>query len=206
MPSRRPRRIQRRRRRRVHQLACRPSSNFTCETCRRHQSAFCARRAIWRRTTRCAGCGRGSSRTSRMTWSGPLPPRACRCRATPLPHSLPQPCPTALPHSPAPQPCPTALAHSPCPTPHALLWTLALLCTLPLHPPSAPSFRTFALHPRFAPSPCTLLLPASTSWLTPNPDPNPNRSRCASTRVAGLPSTPQPRHGSPCCRLGSGLQ
>ena len=190
MPSRRPRQIQRRRRRIVHQLACRPSS--TCETCRRHQSAFCVRRAIWRRTTRCAGCGRGSSRTSRMTWSGPLPPRACRCRATPLPHSLPQPCPTALPRSP-------------CPTPHALLWTLALLCTLALHPPSAPSLCTLPLHPRFGPSLCTLL-PASTSWLTPNPDPNPNRSRCASTRVAGLPSTPQPRHGSPCYRLGSGLQ
>ena len=40
----------------------------------------------------------------------------------------------------------------------------------------------------------------------PHPHPNPNRSRCASTRVAGLPSTPQPRHGSPCYRLGSGLQ
>ena len=68
-------------------------------------------------------------------------------RCTPAP----QP-PAALPHSPAPQPCPTALPHSPCPTPHALLWTLALLCTLALHPPSAPSLCTLVLHPRSAPS------------------------------------------------------
>jgi len=112
------------------------------------------------------------------------------------PDDLVWPTPTAgvqVPrYTPAPQP---ALPRSPAPQPMLcsgrLRCSAPSLCTLPLHPPSAPSFCTLALHPP---------PPASTSWLTPNPDPNPNRSRCASTRVAGLPSTPQPRHGSPCCR------
>ena len=107
-----------------------------------------------------------------------------------VPRYTPAPQP-ALPRSPAPQPCPTAHAPHPMLCSGRLRCSAPSLCTLPLHPPSAPSFCTLALHPP---------PPASTSWLTPNPDPNPNRSRCASTRVAGLPSTPQPRHGSPCCR------
>ena len=82
----------------------------------------------------------------------------------------PQP-PAALPHSPAPQPCPTALPHSPGPQPMPHTPCSALDACAALHPRSAPSLCTLVSHLRSAPSFCTLALhpPPPGEYFVANP-------------------------------------